>query len=124
MLTFLLRGGHMNMPDRIARGLWPHPPLKYRDLLEHLSAILEREDWFPYEWKAPVEGEYINERISVERQGPKSFVCRAAGHHPIQPKVLTRMMEKKFSSAKKAADFYLRFELGLPGDLDGWKVVE
>lgn len=26
-LLFLLKGGHLNVADRIARGLWPHPPL-------------------------------------------------------------------------------------------------
>jgi hypothetical protein len=123
-LTFLLRGRHMNMPDRIARGLWPHPPLKYGDLLQHLTEILERETWFPFEWKSPINGEYVGESMSIERRGPRSFVCRAAGYHPGIPNLLTRLLEKEFRSARKAADFYLRSALHLPGDLDGWKVVK
>ncbi|MFO0826570.1 MAG: hypothetical protein U0572_00330 [Phycisphaerales bacterium] len=40
------------------------------------------------------------------------------------PTVLAAESERTFDSAQSAADHYLRWELRLPGDLDGWKVVE
>jgi hypothetical protein len=49
-LTFLLRGGHLSVPDRIERGLWPHPPMKLSDVANHLAGILQEEEWFPRKW--------------------------------------------------------------------------
>jgi hypothetical protein len=60
-LTMLLRGEYINMPERIQRGIWPHPPLSF---------------------------------------------------------------SRVFSSAKDAARYFLKWDLHLPGDLDGWKVIE
>ena len=48
-LLFLLKGGHLSMPDRIALGAWPHAPLFYDAIVNYLAAVLEeREAWFPY----------------------------------------------------------------------------
>ena len=40
-LLFLLKGGHLNVPDRIARSLWPHPPLTLDAVTEYLAGVLE-----------------------------------------------------------------------------------
>ena len=42
ILTFLLKGGHINVPDRKAKGIWPHPPLKYMDVRSHLVDLLKK----------------------------------------------------------------------------------
>ena len=122
-LTSLLRGEHLNMPERIKRGLWPHPPLKLSDLVAHLSRILESEKWFPREWKPAVPGESIWEGGVIERQSPSLYVYRVQRHQPINPTVLAEQFEIVFSSAEEAARHYLKGDLNLPGDLDGWKVV-
>ena len=123
-LTTLLRGGHINMPERIARGLWPHLPLSFSEVLAHLMKLLNQHRWFPREWRPHREGEPVHEAGTVERRGPDRYVYRAARHHPIQPDVVAESTERVFSSAEDAARFYLRWDLNLPGDLDGWKVVE
>jgi hypothetical protein len=123
-LTMLLRGGHINMPERIARGLWPHPPLSFSEVLAHLIKLLNQDRWFPREWRPHREGEPVDERGTVERQGLDRYVYRAARHHPIQPHVVAESTERVFSSAEDAARFYLKWDLHLPGDLDGWKVIE
>ena len=112
------------MPDRISRGLWPHPPLKFADVLDHLATILESGQWFPCEWRAAIPGEPVHEGGVIERKSPARYVYRCQRHHPIQPTVLADSTEKVFGSPIEAARHYLQWDLQLPGDLDGWQVVE
>jgi hypothetical protein len=60
----------------------------------------------------------------IERQGNDRYVYRAARAHPGDPYVLAESIERVFSSAGHAARYYLKWDLHLPGDLDGWKVIE
>ena len=111
------------MPERIERGLWPHPPLKFSVVIAHLSKVLESEQWFPREWKPAVPGEAVWEGGVIERQSSSRYVYRRQRPQPINPTVLAEQTEKVFSSAEEAARHYLKWDLNLPGDLDGWKVV-
>jgi hypothetical protein len=122
-LTYLLRGGHVNMPDRLARGLWPHLPLTFSEVLTHLTKLIEQNTWFPREWQAHHEGESVNESATIERQAPDRYVYRAARSHPVQSYALAESTERVFSSPQEVARHYLKWELHLPGDLDGWKVI-
>jgi hypothetical protein len=122
-LKSLLRGEHLSMPERINRGAWPHPPLKLSDLVVHLSKVIESEKWFPREWKPTVSGEAVWEGGVIEHQSASRYVYRAQCHQPINPTVLAEQAEKVFPSAEDAARYYLKWDLNLPGDLDGWKVL-
>ncbi len=122
-LTFLLRGGHLNMPERIKRGLWPHPPLKFSEIVRHLVKVLESEKCFPREWKPAVPGESVFEGGVIECQSLSKYVYRTQRHHPINPNVLAEQTEMIFALSEEALRFYLKWDLNLPGDLDGWKVV-
>jgi hypothetical protein len=106
-LTFLLRGGHLNMPERKARGLWPHPPIKFSEIVHHLTKILETEQWFLLEWRPAVPGEFVGEYGVIERQSPTRYIYRVQRHHPIHPTVLAEQTEKVFKSAEAAARYYL-----------------
>jgi len=121
-LTFLLRGGHMNMPDRIERGLWPHPPLKFEDVVRHLTRVLESEQWFPCEWKPARPGKLVRDGGIIECR-PWSDVYHFQRAHPLNPTILADSRQRVFGSAEEAARCYLKWDLNLPGDLDGWKVV-
>jgi len=123
-LTSLLRGHHLSMPDRIARGLWPHPALHLSEITDHLARVLEHEKWFPMEFVPHQEGRFVDERGSIEKQGADRFVYRCQGSHPVLAATLTRSTERVFSNSHAAAAHYLKWEMNLPGDLDGWKVVE
>jgi galactose-1-phosphate uridylyltransferase len=111
------------MPDRLARGLWPHLPLTLSEVLTHLTKLIEENRWFPREWYPHHEGEPINESATIERQTPSRYVYRSVRAHPIQPYLLAESNERVFSSPQEAARHYLKWELHLPGDLDGWKVI-
>jgi hypothetical protein len=123
-LTYLLRGGHIDMPDRVARGLWPHPPLKFEEVLALLTELLEEHEWFPRETHAHREGESVDERGAIQRVSSGRYVYRLSRAHPSEPLVLAQTAEHVFPSARAAAGYFLKWDLNLPGDLDGWKVVE
>jgi hypothetical protein len=123
-LTMLLRGEHVSMPGRIERGMWPHPPLSFSEVLAQLTRLLHEHRWFPREWQLHREGEPVQEGGTIERQGPDRYVYRAVRADPVRPNVVADSVEGVFSSVEDAARYYLKWDLHLPGDLDGWKVIE
>jgi hypothetical protein len=122
-LTFLLGQGHLNMQERTERGLWPHPPLKFDDVLRHLVQVLQTERWFPPAWRPAVPGEPVYEGGAIERRSSFRYVYHWQRSHPLNPCLLAEQGDKVFGSAKAAARHYLKWDLHLPGDLDGWKVI-
>lgn len=124
ILTILLRGGHINMPERIARGAWPHPPLTLAEVLSHLTKLIQQCKWFPREYEPHHKGQPVHEGGTIERQESDRYVYRAARAHPIQPYELAQSTERIFLRADDAARHYLRWDLNLSCDLDGWKVIE
>jgi hypothetical protein len=119
----LLSGGHYDVPERIIRGIWPHPPLRFDDLVEHLSQIISTRHWFPHERKAHTRGEAVNEFGVLERVAPDHFIYHAHRGYAHDPFTIAESCSKSFSSARDAARYYLKWSLHLPGDLDSWKVV-
>lgn len=115
-LTFLLSGGHLSVPERQARGLSPHPPLKFDDLVAHIVAAIENQGYFPSMWKGePGMG-------VIERRSPNQYVRRAIAEVGVGRE---EYCENIYASAEEAAREYLHWNLGLPksGDLDSWRVV-
>ena len=121
-LTEVLSGRHLTMEERARRGVWPHPPLRFREPAPHLATLLASERWFPRPWLERRPDEAVGDRTVIERQGPAHYVVRFEGSGPAMN--LAESGEKVFDNAQEAAAFYLREELDLPGDLDGWRVVE
>jgi len=119
-----MRGEHINMPERLARGVWPHPPLNLSEVLTHLTKLISHHRLFPHEWQPQSEGEPVREGGVIERQGIDRYVYRAVRAHPVRPDVVAECTERVFSSAEDAARYFLKLDLHLPGDLDGWKVIE
>ena len=123
-LVFLLSGGHLDMPERINRGLWPHPPLKLTEVIEVLAECISDGDRFPHPSQpADAEGP-VQEGGTVQRINPCHFVYRAQRAHPLQPRDVAQTVETIFFTAGDAARHYARWDLGLPGELDGWKVLD
>jgi hypothetical protein len=114
----------MSMPERIDRGLWPHPPLRFSEVVQHLTSILKRERWFPREWYPHTRGEVVHEGGVIERKDPGKYVYRTARAQATNPYALAEVIEKVFRTPEDAARHYLVWDLHLPGNLDGWKVIE
>jgi len=121
-LTFVLRGGHVSMPDRIARGLWPHPSLRFHQLARVVARLVKQQGAFPRAWQPHLPGHAVVEGGVIERRGPLAYVYRAQRHQATDPYRLAEVTQRRFLSALAAARHYLRWDLHLPGDLDGWRV--
>jgi hypothetical protein len=124
MLEELLRGKHISMEDRLLRKAWPHPALRLSECVRCITDVLKRERWFPCEWRPTVDGEVVREGGVIERAAPGRYVYRSQRHHPIEPMVLADSTEQVFWSGARAARYYLRWDLNLPGKLDGYDVVD
>lgn len=122
-LTFLLKHGHIDREELLKRGLDPSQPLKYTEIVDHLAKILRTERWFPRHWRPEAEGETIYEMIIIERRSRFFFLCHVQRHSPTDPTRLAERRQRIFFSARSAARFYLKYDFGLPGNLDGWKVI-
>jgi hypothetical protein len=123
-LTYLLYGGHINMPDREARGLWPHPPLRLEHVLDHIEGIVEQNEWFPRQWYPHQVGEPVDERATIQQAALGRFIYRVSRAHPTRPGVVAQTVEHVFPTARDAARYFLKWDLHLPGNLDGWTVIE
>jgi hypothetical protein len=121
-LTELLAGRHFGMEERIKRGAWPHPPLHFHDLTRHLAQVLTEQQWFPHPWHERQPHEAVADRTVIERQAPGRYVVHFERSGPAMN--LAEAGDRVFHQPEEAAAFYLQAEFNLPGDLDGWKVVE
>ena len=122
-LTYLLCGGHYNVPDRISRGIWPHPPLEFEEVVKHLAHVIVEHPWFPYQPEPHSTGKIVDEWGFIERVSLNEFVYHAGRGHAYAPFLLAEVYAVPFTCAEAAARHYLKRTLHLPGDLDSWKVV-
>ena len=122
ILTMLLRGGHLNVEERKAKGLWPNEILRYSEVRDHLSAIIKKEEWFPREIPIHKDGDLAYEGTVIQRVSPIKYICHSRSPSPYDLRVISQESKKTFRSASSAAEFYLKWELNLPGTLDSWPV--
>jgi hypothetical protein len=121
-LTFLLRGGHLNVEERKEKSLWPNERLRYSEVLDHLATLLEHQEWFPRAMPEHKPGDLVYEGTVVQRISPSRFVCHSRRLSVYDLRTLAEESHKEFQSARDAAAFYLKWELNLPGRLDSWVV--
>lgn len=122
ILTRLLKGNHINVEERKQLGLWPLEELKYEAILRHLVELITASEWFPFEPLTSIDGETIYEGIIIHQESPKQYVCYSSRAYALNPNSIAEQSAVSYSSPKKAAEYYLKWELKLPGRLDGWIV--
>jgi hypothetical protein len=123
-LILLLQGHHFNMAERIERGIWPHPPLRLAEVLAILTDCIRNNEWFPREELPRKAHSPVNEMGTIQRIEANHFIYRRQRAHPMRPTLVAETVEKIFFTAEDAAAYYALWDLHLPGDLDGWKIVE
>ena len=123
ILIRLLAGEHLNVPERKALGLWPLEVLRYDELANCLAKALESQEWFPQSPNISEKGAPIREGLYIHRQTASRFVCIAQRTRASNPCVLAEQTETVFKYSLAAAEYYLKWELNLPGSLDGWTVL-
>jgi hypothetical protein len=121
-LIEILSGRHFNMAERIERGIWPHPPLRFDDLVEQLAEVVSVQLWFPREFRPARPGEMVADVTVIERRGPENYVLHMQRSGPTGA-TIAASGSRLFTSPKFAASEFLKLEFRLPGDLDGWVVV-
>jgi hypothetical protein len=112
------------MPERLERGIWPHPPLRFADVVQTLADYLRNCETFPDLRISPHEDRLIRDGGRIRRLGLDRYLYRAQLSDPLDPGTITQSGEVSFSTAEEAAQHYLSCDLRLPGDLDGWKVID
>ena|SRR5579872_2106037 len=122
ILTFLLRGGHLNVEERKEKGLWPSERLKYSEVLDHLAAVIESEEWFPRMMPEHKLGELVYDGTVIRRIGANRFVCQSCRPSVHNLQVVAEQSTHECRNAWDAAAYYLKWELNLPGTLDSWVV--
>ncbi|MDD2272169.1 MAG: hypothetical protein PHP95_10860 [Desulfuromonadaceae bacterium] len=122
ILTLLLRGKHINVEERKASGLWPNETLLYPEVLEHLATVIQREEWFPRRMPVHKPGDLVYEGTVIQRASPTQFICHSRRPSAYDLRTIAEESKQEFTNAKDAAEFYLKWELNLPGSLDSWPV--
>jgi hypothetical protein len=122
IITRLLEGEHFDMDQRKALGLLPAETLSYAEVRDHLALLLADREWFPSKPSDSNKTEAIYEGILIHHVSPNRFICYARRASAVNPLVLAEQSAHECESAREAADYYLRWELNLPGSLDGWVV--
>jgi len=122
ILTFLLRGGHLNVEERKEKGLWPNESLRYSEVLDHLAGVVQSEEWFPRRMPEHTQGNLVYEGTVVQRISPSRFLCHSRRPSVCDLRTVAEESHTEFRSAREAAEFYLKWELNLPGRLDSWPV--
>lgn len=123
-MIFLLKGGHIDMPSRIKKKIWPHPPLRLKECIKAVTAYLETNKYFPAPWVEKKDGELIGDSVTIERKEKNQFIYRYCYSDPINLFKISESGKKIFKTSQEATEYYLRNVLYLPGDLDGWQVIE
>jgi hypothetical protein len=108
--------------ERKARGLWPHEKLCYSEVLDHLAGVIQQEEWFPQRIPDHKPGDLVYEGTVIQRISPSRFVCHSRRPSVYDFHSIAEDSQQQFDNAKDAAEFYLKWELKLPGRLDGWIV--
>ncbi|HWZ30822.1 MAG TPA: hypothetical protein VNX18_05795 [Bryobacteraceae bacterium] len=116
-LTRLLRGEHLDMPERVELGLWPHPPIPIEHVIQHLTNILQETHWFPHLPLPTQTGQSISEWPTIERESTNQFIYRAQRTDPSNPSVVVNSIERPFQTAREAAEFCLRWAFIFPATL-------
>jgi hypothetical protein len=124
ILLFLLKGGHIDMQVRIEKGIWPHPSLKLKECIIAIVNALNQDKCFPYPWINRKDGEFIDDVGALEKIDETKFIYRYREASPSNLREISVNKERVFITAQAAAEYYVRNILRLPGDLDGWKVIE
>jgi hypothetical protein len=124
VIIYLLKGGHIGTQEREVMGIWPHPPLLFKDLLDELVKYIETDKWFPREWVERKNGELIDNVVVIEKINDRKFIYRSRTANPYDITMIASRTEETFNSATAVAEHYLKNALHLPGRLDKWKVVD
>ena len=84
--------------------------------------IPQIEEWFPRRMPDHKPGDLVYEGTVIQKVSGSRFICHSRRPSVYDLRALAQESQKEFTKAKDAAEFYLKWELNLPGRLDSWIV--
>jgi hypothetical protein len=119
ILLRILAGGHICPDERQRMGITIHTVIQYNELVRILVNELNKTGVFPSNVDFAVldvrEGMYI---VKTD----KGYECRMHRYSPSNPKLVVEAKTIVFADIREVVNFYLKWELCLPGRLDGIEV--
>ena len=117
-LLILLAGGHIDVPTRDSLCINRDTVLKLHDLVKLVVGEVKANGKFPLEHDANIP----QDGMCVVRKGWR-YSCISLRTRADNPTVVAEQCEKSYFLCSSAVKDYLRWNLNLPGRLDGIKVV-
>ena len=117
-LLILLAGGHIDVPTRESLCINRDTVLKLHDLVKLVVGEVKANGKFPLEYDANIP----QDGMCVVRRGWR-YGCISQRTRADNPTVVAEQCEKSYFLCSSAVKDYLRWNLNLPGRLDGIKVV-
>lgn len=117
-LLKLLAGGHVDQRTRKELGIGTNVVLRYNDLVKLLTAEVKAKGKFPFEF----DGSIPQDGMCIVRKGWHYVIisCRTRADCPM---VEAERSESWYFFCASAVRDYMRWNLNLPGSLDGIKVI-
>jgi hypothetical protein len=118
MICRLLAGEHLFPQEREQFGITSTTQICLDDLERFLANEINHANRFPPETKQDSLSP-LYEGIKVTKVSEDKFVCTTRRALANNPSEIAEQAETVFNNAKDAAKFFLKWELYLPGRLDG-----
>ena len=113
----LLLGEHISIQERRKFGITPLTRIRLSDLVQFLAKEITKAKRFPPETEDNLCPTY--EGIIITQVSESRFICISKRTLADNPNVIAEQAENSFTDTKDAANFFLKWELCLPGRLDG-----
>jgi hypothetical protein len=124
ILLNILSGHHYNILDRRELGIWPHTAISMGRCISVIKKSLLEKKYFPRKYKSPEVGRNVGDVMAIEAVEEGRYVLHSHSASQNNLAVISEESHKLYETSESVIREYLKWELGLPGDLDGWKVTE
>ena len=124
ILLNILSGHHYNMVDRRELGVWPHTTISMCRCISVIQKSLLEKKYFPRKYKSPTPGKNVGDVMAIEVVEEGRYILHSHIASQYNLAAISEESHVLYETAESVIREYLKWELGLPGDLDGWKVTE
>ena len=118
ILHRLLLGEHILPHERDLLGITSKTNIKIEDLVLVLAGELTRTDRFPPASKEESLSPFYD-GVVINKEPKGKYVCTVKRPLADNPTIISEKTEFYFDNAKDAAEYFIKWDLFLPGKLDG-----
>ena len=114
----LLLGEHIYPQEREKLGINQTTKIKFNDLVSFLANEIKNTNRFPPVTQKESLSPVYEGKVITKITGNK-FICFSKRTYADNPDIIAENAETIFNNAEEAAKFFLKWDLCLPGRLDG-----